>query len=89
MIIHIMIEIMDFVKLNERIQLMYIVLRANNYKGKSTTSNIWIESLDEKLGRTQVILFSGEHETQCWVRALGKGKVDCKGNIRQTKFKEI
>ena len=83
-----MIEIMDFVKLNERIQLMYIVLRANNYKGKSTTSNIWIESLDEKVEHW-FILFSGEHETQCWVRALGKGKVDCQGNIRQTKFKEI
>ena len=57
MIIHIKREIMDFVKLKERIQLMYIVLRATNYKGKSIASNIWIESLDEKLEHWQTTVY--------------------------------
>ena len=56
---------------------MYVVLRATNCKGKSIASNIGIW----KFGRETWALFLGELETQCLVRALAKGKVDCKGNM--------
>ena len=42
------------------------------------------ESLVKKLsiGRPQFILSLGEHETQCPVRTLGKGKFNCEGKVK-------
>ena len=56
-------------------------LQGQVYSFKHLDLKVWSRNLS--IGRPQFILLLGEHETQCWVsvRALAKGKVDCKGKL--------